>query len=212
MHVGCEQLSALCSALHINSYFCSTSWTCMHVCMSSQLQLLVVGGCVSVMLFLAQWLLFAHVPVCGRRPPSLDLFPVHVPTSIFETPLRVLSPENLIHSKSAQHRPLASITCTLALTRKMKREATRTEARAAWRRWCKQLAFLLTAAILSLADIVAWFVERCRSGKRSRQLLLFLCVCPTSYLERVYKKEPIDVHYPPSTLGEAIRKLSFCSR
>ena len=126
----------------------------MHVCTSPQLQL--VGGCVSVMLFLARWLLFAHVPVCGRRPPSLDLFPVHVPTSIFETPLRVLSPENLIHAKSVQHRPFASITCMLALTRKMKRRATRTEeARAAWRRWCKQLAFLLTAAILSLADIVA---------------------------------------------------------
>ena len=26
------------------------------------------------------------------------------------------------------------------------------------------------------------------------------------------KKEPLNVHYPPSTLGEAIRKLSFCSR
>ena len=119
----------------------------MHVCISSQLQL--VGGCVSVMLFLAQWLLFAHVSVCVPRPLSLDLFPVHVSTSIFETPLRVLSPENLIHAKSVQHRPFASITCMLALTRKMKREATRTEARAAWRWWCKQLAFLLTAAILS---------------------------------------------------------------
>ena len=104
---------------------------------------------------------------------------------------------------------LASITC---IRHKMKKAATWTDAQAAQRRRCKQVAFLPAFLIfhpqmLHVGSSVARIVERGRSRKRSHQLL-----CPTSYLERVYKKEPLNVHYPPSTLGEAIRKLSFCRR
>ena len=56
----------------------------------------------------------------------------------------------------------------------------------------------------------AW-LELSREAEEAKDLVTNYARLPT-YLERVYKKEPLSVHYPPSTLGEAIRKLSFCRR
>ena len=113
-----------------------------------------------------------------------------------------------------QYRSVLASTITCIWHKMKSKAATWTDAQAAQRRRrCKQVAFLPAFLIfhpqmlLVGSSVARMLVERGRSRKRSHQLL-----CPTSYLERVYKKEPLNVHYPPSTLGEAIRKLSFCRR
>ena len=165
---------------------------------------------------------FAHMFRCVLRP-LLVLTTVFLSTVIFERTLHNLSIAlslslhlflwpNLRKIWRQYRSVLASIiTC---IWHKMKKAATWTDAQAAQRRrWCKQVAFLPAFLIfhpqmlLVGSSVARMLVERGRSRKRSHQLL-----CPTSYLERVYKKEPLNVHYPPSTLGEAIRKLSFCRR
>ena len=151
-----------------------------------------------------RWLLFAHVPVCVLRPLSLDIFPVHMSTSLFETPLRVLSPESLIYAKSSLHRPFAS---TLRFSEKQhgpKHEPPR--------------------------DVGG--ASNCVSAHRGnpfpRGIVSLICCGEMPKREKISptfmpdfllptwsectKKEPLNVHYSPSTLGEAIRKLSFCSR
>ena len=163
---------------------------------------------------------FAHMFRCVLRS-LLVLTTVFLSTVIFERTLHNLSialSPSISLAQSAQNLTtvsigpsFASITC---IRHKMKKAATWTNAQAAQRRRrCKQVAFLPAFLIfhpqmlLVGSSVARMLVERGRSRKRSHQLL-----CPTSYLERVYKKEPLNVHYPPSTLGEAIRKLSFCSR
>lgn len=101
-----------------------------------------------------------HSSTCVSRPFSCPHVHVHLRNAASRSVSRGFNSQYLWlqHENNQLARNLYSIgpSHVHALTQKMKREATgtRAEARAAWRRWCKQLAFLLAAAILSSADVL----------------------------------------------------------
>lgn len=126
----------------------------MHFCRSPQLQLF---GRVTTMLFLHLFFTCSGTSCIQHHPMSPDRFPVHMSTSIFERPLQDLSPKDSIltisgYNEGKQLSAQNTHVCTASVLRfhlvQVKKEATRPETQAAWRRWCKQLAFLLAAAIL----------------------------------------------------------------
>ena len=172
----------------------------------------------------ALFALIFHMFRCVLCPMSPDRFPVHMSTSIFETPLQDLSPKDSIlnisgynegKQSSAQNMHGIGPSLPSRFHHVHASSDTKNEEGSDPYRSTSRVASVVQAIGISASPRQSFHSrmlclicgERCRSRKRSHQLL-----CPTSYLERVYKKEPLNVHYPPSNLGEAIRKLSFCRR
>ena len=180
----------------------------MHVCGSPQHQLLL-GGCVSDGCFLHMYrcascvlcLLTSFLSTCPLLS-SKRRFAFCLPRICFTQILYCIVP--LLP-------PFASVTCMVALTHKMKREATGPKHEPP-------------------RDVGG--ASNCVSAHRGnpfpRGIVSLICCGEMPKREKISptfmpdfllptwsectKKEPLNVHYPPSTLGEAIRKLSFCSR